>query len=92
MFHLRTNCSRVNFYCFTSILLLFQQLGWCPRICSAELTTLIYIATIKNSIIFISLLYWISKFTLILLFQFSYFNFYVDCIHSGIMVVYKLIF
>jgi hypothetical protein len=62
------------------------------RICAAELTTLIYSATIKNSIIFIILLYWISKFIFIVLFLFLYFNFYVDCIHSGIMVVYKLIF
>jgi hypothetical protein len=62
------------------------------RICAAELTTLIYTATIKNSIIFIILLYWISKFIFIVLFLFLYFNFYVDCIHSGIMVVYKLIF
>jgi hypothetical protein len=49
-------------------------------------------ATIKNPIIFIILLYWITKFIFIILFLFSYFNFYVDCIHSGIMVVYKLIF
>jgi hypothetical protein len=62
------------------------------RICAAELTTLIYSATIKNSIIFIILLYWISKFIFIVLFLFLYFNFYVDCIYSGIMVVYKLIF
>jgi hypothetical protein len=34
----------------------------------------------------------VSKFIFIVLFLFSYFNFYVDCIHSGIMVDYKLIF
>jgi hypothetical protein len=66
------------------------QLGWQPRICAVELTTLIYTATIKISIIFIILLYWISK---IILSYYSYFRisiFYVDCIYSGIMVVYKL--
>jgi hypothetical protein len=62
------------------------------HICVDELTTLIYTVTIKNLIIFIILLYWISKFIFIILFLFSYFNFYVDCICSGIMVVYKLVF
>jgi hypothetical protein len=57
-----------------------------------RLTTLIYIVTIKNSIIFIILLYWTSKFIFIVLFLFLYFTFYVDCIRSGIMIVYKLIF
>jgi hypothetical protein len=36
----------------------------------------------------IILLYWTFKF----IFTYFYFNFYVDCIHSRIMVVYKLIF
>jgi hypothetical protein len=66
-----------------------EELGWRPRICAAELTTLIYTATIKNQSY---LLFWISKFIFIMLFLFSYFNFYIDCIRSGIMVVYKLIF
>jgi hypothetical protein len=65
----------------------FGQLGWRRRICAAELTTLIYTASIKNQSY---LLFWISKFIFIVLFLFSYFNFYIDCI--GIMVVYKLIF
>jgi hypothetical protein len=47
----------------------------------AALTTLIYIATIKNQSY---LLFWISKFIFIVLFLFPYFNFYVDCIHTWV--------
>jgi hypothetical protein len=58
----------------------------------AELTTIIDATTIKNSIIFIILLYMTSKFIFIVSFCFRISIFYVDCIHSGITVVYKLIF
>jgi hypothetical protein len=67
----------------------YNELGWRPRICVPELTILIYTTTIKNQSY---LLFWISKFIFIVLFLFSYFNFYIDCIRSEIMVVYKLIF
>jgi hypothetical protein len=43
------------------------------HICAAELTTPIYSVTIKKSIIFIILLYWIPKFIFIVLFLFQIF-------------------
>jgi hypothetical protein len=60
-----------------------------PHIYATELSTLIYTATIKNQTY---LLFWKSKIIFILLFLFLYLIFYVGCIRSGIMVVYKLIF
>jgi hypothetical protein len=60
-----------------------------PHIYVAELTTLIYTATIRNQTY---LLFWISKIIFIVLFLLLYLIFYVGCFRGGIMVVYKLIF
>jgi hypothetical protein len=49
-----------------------RELGWRPRICATELTTLIYTVTIKNQSY---LLFWISKFIFIMLFLFFVFQF-----------------
>jgi hypothetical protein len=82
-------CKQCKFLLLKMVFGLEIELVWRPRICAAELTTLIYTATIKNQSY---LLFWLSKFIFIVLFLFLYFNFYIDCIRSGIMVVCKLIF